>query len=180
MDIQDIFTYLAFNNSVHISSIDDFDNLNELLDTNFAENGLLLSDDDPLEQAVKETIQDEAFGTKFDEGLTRKALELGIYPMATIKRITNFKEAMECGITPEAMAEAIGGTRMLYADIPTFKHHSKKLIIPFDRLHITKKLKGWLKGKFADYTITFNRNFDLCIEELLKAYPETWITKNLI
>ena len=180
MDIQDIFTYLAFNNSVHISSIDDFDNLNELLDTNFAENGLFLSDDDPLEQAVKETIQDEAFGTKFDEGLTRKALELGIYPMATIKRITNFKEAMECGITPEAMAEAIGGTRMLYADIPTFKHHSKKLIIPFDRLHITKKLKGWLKGKFADYTITFNRNFDLCIEELLKAYPETWITKSLI
>lgn len=180
MDIQDIFIYLTFNKSVHVSSIDDFDNLEELLESNFMENGILLCDEDPLEQAIKETIQEEAFGTKFDEALTRKALELGIYPMATIKRITNFKEAMDCGASSQAVAEAIEGKRELYADIPTFKHHSKKLIIPFDKLHITKKLRGWLKGKFSGYTLTFNRNFDLCIEELLKAYPETWLTVNLI
>lgn len=178
MTLQDIFTYFASEYSVLIESEDQLENLRQLLDENYGERGIFFNENSGLEQAIQETISEEAIGNVFDTNLTRKAFELGYYPMSMEKRILN-KNEVDAICNPTIIAKLISG-KPLYRTVPVYKYHSKKLIIPFDRLHITKKLKGWLNGKFSDYTMTFNRNFDLCIEELLKAYPDTWLSENLI
>lgn len=178
MDINDIFTMMFYDNAVKITEPAMLGNLRNLLEDNFDENAFFLNERDPLECAVKETLFEEAVCDEFNEAIIRKAFELGYYPMSIRKRITKRSEIKHTELPMEFINELAG--KELYRNFLTMKYHSNKLIIQFENLHITKKLKGWLNGKFADYTITFNKNFDLCIYELLKAYPETWLTPDLV
>lgn len=179
MDIDDIFTMMVYDNAVKITTPEQLYNLRELLEVNFMENCFLYNKADPLEYAVKDTVNDEAVNDDFDENIIRKALELGFYPMSMKKRITKISELKEEDYK-EVKSKGKKRGREFFRNFMTIKYHSNKLLIPFDRLHTTKKLKGWLNGKFSDYTMTFNKAYDQCIEELLRAYPETWLTPELI
>ncbi|WP_407398240.1 hypothetical protein [Treponema sp.] len=178
MNLEDIYFQMTYDNSVHINSPEQLDNLRELLESNFYENGFFFNDDDMLESAVKNTIEEEAIGTIGDNETIRKALFLGYYPMSSRKRATKLKELMELGFSDEELPDLAG--KEIYMPLLTIKYHLNKLIVFFGNFHISKKLKGWLKGKFADYTITFNKTYDLCVDELLKAYPETWLSADLL
>lgn len=179
MEIDDIFTMMVYDNAAKIIQPEQLDNLRNILEDNFMENCYLFNETDPLEYAVKETVYDEAVNDDFDENIIRKALELGYYPLSMRKRVTKIAELKENDF--EYLKDNGKGKKQeFFRNFMTIKYHTNKLIITFDNLHISKKLKSWLKGKFADYTITFNKAFDQCMEELLKAYPETWLTKDLI
>lgn len=63
----------------------------------------------------------------------------------------------------------------------TIRYHSKKLIIFFNNFRIPKKVPSLIKKRFADYTLTFNKNFSLCMEELKNTYRnETWLYPLLV
>ncbi len=168
MELDDIFSFIIYGTSAIINSAEQIDDLRSILEENYAKHEPLLDDSDPPEHIIKEIIQDEALCNSFDIDIITKALEAGFYPMATKKKIFSTDELNFPNIDE------------LYRYLLIVKYHSKKLIIPFDNLHITKKLKSWLNGKFSDYTITFNKNFDLCMEKLLEAYPETWLYPPLV
>ncbi|MBQ0038859.1 MAG: hypothetical protein KBS64_00335 [Treponema sp.] len=178
MDINDIFAMMFYDNAVNISRPEELDSLRNSLEENFTSNCFLFGNEDPLEVAVKETVFDEAVCDSFDETIIRKALELGYYPMSQRKRVTKLSELKYTDFKNAKMMDLFG--EEIFRDFLTIKYHSNKLIIPFEKLHITKKLKGWLEGKFSGYTLTFNKAYNQCIEELLKAYPETWLSEPLL
>lgn len=179
MDIDDIFAMMFYDNAAKITHPGQLDNFREILEDNFMENCYLFNEEDPLEYAVKETVYDEAVTSDFDEKIIRRALELGYYPMSMKKRVTKIAELTEKDFE-HIKDKGKGKKEEFFRNFLTIKYHTNKLIIPFEKLHTSKKLNSWLKGKFADYTLTFNKAYGQCIEELLKAYPETWLTKDLL
>ena len=178
MDIQDIYTQMVYDNAAKISSACELEKLDQMLETNFVRNCWLFNDSDGLECSVKETVFEEAVCETFDEETIRKALELGFYPMSLKKRVTRLSELPETELNSRTLDQLMG--LEIYRNILTVKYHMNKLIVFPEDLHVTKKMAVWLKGKFAGYTMTFNRDFDLCIEEILNAYPETWLCPELV
>ena len=181
MDIDDIFTMMIYDNALKIKEAGQLDNFRELLEDNFMYNCFLFNEKKPLEYGVKDTVFDEAVSDDFDEGIIRKALELGYYPMSMKKRITHIYELKEKDFADISSAGKKEDAEY-FRNFMTIKYHSKKLIVPFEKLHVSKKLKGWLTGKFKDYTLTFNKAYDQCIEKLLDSYKEegTWLTEELL
>ena len=179
MDIDDIFTMMVYDNALEITEPEQIDDLRNLLEDNFIANCYLLNESDPLEYAVKDTLYDEAVNEDFDEKIIRRALELGYYPMSMKKRVTRIAELKEKDFE-HLRDKGKNKQQEFFRNFMTIKYHSKKLLVTFDRLHTSKKIKSWINGKFADYSITFNKAYDQCIEELLKAYPETWLTEDLL
>ena len=98
--------------------------------------------------------------------------------MSLKKRVTRLSELPETELNSRTLDQLMG--LEIYRNILTVKYHMNKLIVFPEDLHVTKKMAVWLKGKFAGYTMTFNRDFDLCIEEILNAYPETWLCPELV
>lgn len=179
MQIDDIYTMMFYDNAVKITNLNQLDNLRSLLETNYKENCFLLNNIDPFEYAIKQTVKDDAISDTFNDEIIRKALELGFYPMSMKKRITKLSE-IESEKREEIIKIKKRKQKEFFRSILNIRYHSNKLIIPFENLHITKKLKPWLKNKFSNYTLTFNKDFNKCIEEILKAYKETWLTQELI
>ncbi|MCQ2579708.1 MAG: leucyl/phenylalanyl-tRNA--protein transferase family protein [Treponemataceae bacterium] len=179
MDIDDIFAMMIYDNAAKITHPEQLDDLRNILEDNFMENCYLFNEADPLEYAVKNTVYDEAVSDDFDESIIRRALELGYYPMSMKKRVTKIAELKENDFE-NLRNKGKKKEQKFFRNFMTIKYHANKLIIPFDKLHVSKKLKAWLNGKFADYTLTFNKAYDQCMEELLKAYPETWLTDDLL
>ena len=62
----------------------------------------------------------------------------------------------------------------------SIKHHKYKCIITFDELHIPSNVKKLVKNKFRNLRITFNRAFDLCIENIHNIHGENWLYKPLV
>lgn len=180
MEIDDIFEIIFRQNAFKVSSVDDLDHLREGLEDNFDNAKFFFQHDDEFEKAIMETLYEDALMTSFDEAMVRRALQLGYYPMAMRGRV--FKSAdmddtvlpqKECRNFLDFVFQSYG--KGIYRATPTVRYHAKKLIIKPEDFHVSKKFKGWVSGKFSDCTIAFNRNFDLCLNELIKAYPDTWL-----
>lgn len=178
MDFNDFIYHFIYTNSARISSPDQLDSLGTILDDNLVTNGFFLDPEDSLDSAILEQLSEEALCEEFNPAIVRRSLELGFYPMSMAKAITSLQEIDIKNLSEDQFLSLHG--KNIRRNLLAVKYHSKKLIVQFDSLHISKKLKGWLKGKFADYTITFNRNYSLCVQELLNSYPETWLCPELL
>ena len=62
----------------------------------------------------------------------------------------------------------------------TIRHHLKKMVIDFNEFKFPKKTRRYVRQQFGDYTLTFNKNFDLCAETLIAQYEETWVVPPLL
>lgn len=175
--LEDLASSMLCSFSVPLKDEKSVENLGKNLEENFENAKKVLNEDDPLFDYVLEQVHDYGVSKVFDEKIIRKSLEKGFYPMAKDSKQIPFD------VVHDMFSEIVDFEKINLQPIPNeiliVRYHDKKLLITLDKLHITKKLNGWLKGKFADYTISFNKNFDLCLEKLIEAYPETWILPEL-
>lgn len=155
--LNDIFYTVSASRSVEITCPEDLNNFDNKLKENLkfeseeAEDTLNYSD--YFESQILEWIEDYGTSDTFDETVIRKACFLGFYPMSF----------------------SICGT-----DFFSVRYHSSKCIITPETFRIPHNIKNLINKKFSDCTISFNRNFDLCLEQLLKAYPDTWLCPKLV
>lgn len=184
MDIDDIFEIVFRQNAFKVSSVEDLDNLRNGLEENFNDMKFFMQDDD-FDKAILETLFEDALMTSFDEATIRRALELGYYPMAMRRRVLRSADLdeyvlakRECQSFLDFVFQSCG--KSVYRATPTVRYHAKKLIIRPEDFHVSKKFLKWVRGKFSDCTLAFNKNFDLCLNELIKAYPDTWLFPPLV
>ncbi len=178
-DIQEIYEILIYRYSFKIQNAQDIDNLEENLDENFQDPYFFLNTDDFLEESILEHIIENGICDQWDSEVIKRALKYGYYPMSMNKRITGRQEFKY--LDPASIRIDENGKPLpKYRNILSVRHHFEKLIITPEKMHITKKLNGWIKNRFSDYTLTFNKDFDQVIEKLLEAYPETWICPELV
>ncbi len=178
MDFNDFIYHFIYTNSARISIPEQLDSLGKILDDNLVANGFFLDPEDGLDSAILEQLGEEALCEEFNPAIIRRSLELGLYPMSMEKSISSLREINLDNLSEEQLLSLRG--KNIKRSLLAVKYHSKKLIVQFDSLHISKKLKGWLKGKFSGYTMTFNKNYSMCVQELLNAYPDTWLCPELL
>ncbi len=193
--------------SLLIENADDLPNIRSLLEKNYRETLCFNDLNDELDLSILSVIYDTAVCVNFDQTVIRKALELGLYPLAATRLICHrrelperlFKEygddffdKMKDLPVPEDFIRLYNGRTSgsavkippffrLYVQFLTIRYHSKKLIIFFNNFRIPKKIPSLIKNRFASYTLTFNRNFNLCMEELKNAYRgNTWLYPLLV
>ncbi len=180
MDIEDIFDVYFRRNAFVVSAPEDLDVLRQGLEENFDEVDYFLNSEDSLELALKEMLAEDALCESFDEAIVRRALELGYYPMAIKGRVYSFNDIDDSVISTKQypslesfLRDSYG--KGVYCATPTVRYHAKKLLIRPEDFHVSKKFAKWVRGKFAGCTLCFNRNFDLCLSELIHTYPDTWL-----
>lgn len=147
-----VFVTVAAVNGLEIETPEELDHIEELLELNFSRAKENLSYEDFFESAVLDTISQDAFSLDFDEEIIRKAISLGLYPMAGKIDVLN---------------------------IFSVRHHNKKLIITPESFRVPHNVKSFIEKKFSDYTLTFNKAFTQCIEEIRTAYPVNWLVPDL-
>ncbi len=180
MEIDDIFEIVFRQNAFKVSSADDLDNLRNGLEENFNEVKFFFQHGDDFEKAIMETLYEDALMTSFDEAAIRRALMLGYYPMAMRGRVFRSADMDDYVLAPrecESFLDFVFNSygKGVYRATPTVRYHAKKLIIRPGDFHVSKKFRKWVRGQFAGCTLCFNRDFDLCLSELIKAYPDTWL-----
>lgn len=185
MEIDDIFEIVFRQNAFKVSSVEDLDNLRNGLEENLNDVKFFFQHDDDFEKAIMETLYEDALMVSFDETMIRRALELGYYPMAMRGRVFRSVDMddyvlaqSECESFLDFVFQSYG--KGIYRATPTVRYHAKKLIIKPEDFHISKKFQKWVRGKFSDCTLAFNKNFDLCLSELINAYDDTWLFPPLV
>lgn len=185
MDAEDIGDFFFRANALKINSPEDLDDFGEKLEKNFIQAGVFLQNDDRFENCILDMVYEDAVCSSFSEEIIRRALELGYYPMAMRGRVYSFDElddsvlGMEnCFGREEFVKRNVG--KGIFRAVPTVRYHAQKLIIRREDLHVSKKFNGWIRNKFSDYSLSFNKNFDLCMEELVASYPDTWLYPPLV
>ncbi|MCQ2251498.1 MAG: hypothetical protein MJZ66_10375 [Bacteroidales bacterium] len=185
MTIDDMFELVFRQNAFPVSEAEDLDILRRGLEVNYEKVALFFQEDDNFEAAVLDALFEDALLTKFDEDIIRRALELGYYPMAMRGRVLHEYDLDESVLDKkesDSFLDFVFGSygKGVYRATPTIRYHVIKLIIKPEDLHVSKKFRGWVEGKFSDCTLCFNRNFDLCMSELIQAYPDTWLFPPLV
>lgn len=180
MEIDDIFEIVFRQNAFNVQSVEDLDNLRNGLEENFNDVKFFFQHDDDFEKAIMETLYEDALMASFDETMIRRALELGYYPMAMRGRVFRSVDMddyvlaqSECESFLDFVFQSYG--KGIYRATPTVRYHAKKLIIKPEDFRVSKKFQKWVRGKFSDCTLAFNKNFYLCLSELIKSYPDTWL-----
>lgn len=153
LDIQDQASFLVLMYGYEIEDSESFEDFDSKLQERyqFLKNCVL----DPeygLDEYVLEVLEESGICPCFDENVIRESLYRGFYTMAL----------------------PLFGKSFLYV-----KYHKNKLIIKPKDFHIPKNFNR-LQRRFENYTMTFNKDFDKTIDTLIKVYPETWLTPELV
>lgn len=180
MNYFDVLQYLVYQSGYKINTIEDLDHLQQKLEENFEREKSMVEKDE-LNNRVLQIIEEDAVCPTFQEDIIRKSLSLGYYPMS-LEKIIMMKDEYEQ--YKDLISNVIPLKKGFYVwrYYMTIRHHLKKMIIDFDRFTFPKKTHRYVRQTFADYTLTFNRDFDLCAERLIARYKEqgTWLVPPLL
>ena len=149
----DVYSFLCAEFGYEVKTSEDLKTISEKLDSAYQKALENLSKENYIESAVLNTIKEDAFSKSFDEKIIREAIRLGFYPMST---------------------------EIKYASLLSVRYHNIKCIITFENFRIPKNTKKYIQDKFSNCTLTFNKAYDLVIENLLKAYPCNWLCPELL
>ena len=118
------------------------------LENNLSENYSLVAPQfikmDYFGHQILDSISEDAYSWSFNEKLIREALYRGFYPMSVYIDSIN---------------------------ILSIRYHKKKCIITPDTFRFPHNIKKLIEKKFSNCTLTFNRAFEKCIDEIKTAYP---------
>lgn len=178
MTYKDVFELATYESGVRICDVADLDNLEAKLVDNHknCKNTVGLKE---IDEYVLETIEEDAVCADFDEMIVRKALSLGYYPMSMEKMVMTEEELMDFRDRLSNVKKVKGGV-YAWRYFMTIRHHLKKMVIDFNEFKFPKKTRRYVRQQFGDYTLTFNKNFDLCAETLIAQYEETWVVPPLL
>ncbi len=184
----EIVQALVYRNGVMIEKVDDLDNLQIKLEENLdAFDNRSDRPSDPsfmvFEEYVSQIIKEDAVSPSFYEDIIRKSLSLGYYPMSMEKFVEGISEHEKYKeLISTVTYDDKGKMTSLFRYFMTIRHHEKKMIVDFKRFKFPKKTRRYVRQTFADYTLTFNRNFDLCAERIVKHYEKegTWLVPPLL
>ncbi len=179
-EIVEIITYRC---GLRVNNVEDLENLQDKLENNFVEflnepHGSRIPQ--MMLDSAAEIIKEDAVCPDFYEDVVRKSLSLGYYPMSMEKGIETITERRKY----EKLISTVKFDKdtLLCRYFMTIRHHEKKMIVDFKRFKFPKKTRRYVRQTFADYTLTFNRNFDLCAERIVKHYEKegTWLVPPLL
>lgn len=178
MTYKDVFELAAYESGVRICDVADLDNLEAKLVDNHknCKNTVGLKE---IDEWVLDTIEEDAVCADFNEEIIRKALSLGYYPMSMKKMVTTEDELMTYRDQLSKVVKVKGGV-YAWRYFMTIRHHLKKMVIDFNEFKFPKKTRRYVRQQFGDYTLTFNKNFDLCAKTLIAQYEETWVVPPLL
>ncbi len=178
MTYKDILELAVYESGVRVNDVEDLDDLEHKLVENLkgctGSVGLKEIDD-----YILEIVEEDAVCPTFKEDVIRKALSLGFYPMSMEKMVMTEEEFAEYA---DQLANVKKTKRGVYAwrYYMTIRHHLKKMIVDFNEFKFPKKTRRYVRQQFDDYTLTFNKDFDLCVQTLVAQYDETWVVPPLI
>lgn len=178
MTYKDVFELAVYNSAVRVDNVEDLNDLERKLEENF-KNCTGSVGVQEIDEWIREIIEDEAICDTFKEEIIRKSLSLGYYPMSLEKMVTTddeFAQYVDQLSNVKKMKKGMYAWRYFM----TIRHHSKKMIIDFNEFKFPKKTRRYVRQQFGDYTLTFNKNFDLCVQTLVAQYDETWVVPPLI
>lgn len=178
MTYEDVFELAVYDSGVRINNVGDLDDLERKLVDNHknCKNTVGLKE---IDEWVLDTIEEDAVCADFNEEIIRKALSLGYYPMSMKKMVTTEDELMTYRDQLSKVVKVKGGV-YAWRYFMTIRHHLKKMVIDFNEFKFPKKTRRYVRQQFGDYTLTFNKNFDLCAETLIAQYEETWVVPPLL
>lgn len=178
MTYKDAFELALFNSGVRIEDVGDLDNLEQKLVDNHKNFKVKLGLPE-IDDYLREIVEEDAVCSDFKEDIIRKALSLGYYPMSMEKMVMTEEELMAYA---DRLSNVKKTKRGMYAwrYYMTIRHHAKKMIVDFKEFTFPKKTRRYVRQQFADYTLTFNKNFDLCAQTLISQYDETWVVPPLL
>lgn len=178
MTYKDAFELALFNSGVRIEDVGDLDNLEQKLVDNHKNYKVKLGLPE-IDDYLRETVEEDAVCSDFKEDIIRKALSLGYYPMSMEKMVMTEEELMAYA---DRLSNVKKTKRGMYAwrYYMTIRHHAKKMIVDFKEFTFPKKTRRYVRQQFADYTLSFNKNFDLCAQTLISQYDETWVVPPLL
>lgn len=178
MTYEDVFELAVYDSGVRIDNVGDLDNLEAKLVDNHknCKSTVGLKE---IDEWVLDTIEEDAVCADFNEEIIRKALSLGYYPMSMKKMVMTEEELMDFRDQLSKVVKAKGGV-YAWRYFMTIRHHLKKMVIDFNEFKFPKKTRRYVRQHFGDYTLTFNKNFDLCAETLIAQYEETWVVPPLL
>lgn len=178
MTYEDVFELAVYDSGVRINNVGDLDNLERKLVDNHknCKSTVGLKE---IDEWVLDTIEEDAVCADFNEEIIRKALSLGYYPMSMKKMVTTEDELMTYRDQLSKVVKVKGGV-YAWRYFMTIRHHLKKMVIDFNEFKFPKKTRRYVRQQFGDYTLTFNKNFDLCAKILIAQYEETWVVPPLL
>ncbi len=178
MTYEDVFELAVYDSGVRIDNVGDLDDLEcKLVDNH--KNCKSTVGLKEIDEWVLDTIEEDAVCADFNEEIIRKALSLGYYPMSMKKMVTTEDELMTYRDQLSKVVKVKGGV-YAWRYFMTIRHHLKKMVIDFNEFKFPKKTRRYVRQQFGDYTLTFNKNFDLCAETLISQYEETWVVPPLL
>lgn len=178
MTYKDVIELAVYESGVRIENVGDLDNLEKKLVDNHKNHKDSVGVDE-IDDYVREIIEEDAVCENFNEDIIRKALSLGFYTMSMEKMVTTQEEFTKHMDILSLVKKAKGGV-FAWRYYMTIRHHLKKMIVDFDEFKFPKKTRRYIRQHFGDYTLTFNKNFDLCAETLIAQYDETWVVPPLL
>ena len=153
----ELWAWEVLLNALEVKKKSDLLTLEDNLVWNYFAVATMYEQNQPYDKWVREeimkTLEEECSCARFKHSIIKEAFRLGFYPMSITLWDTDFL---------------------------TIRHHLIKTIITFDQLHIPKNTARYIRNGFANYTMTFNRDFHQCLHALTEAYPETWLCPKLV
>lgn len=177
----EILQLAVYHAGFKINSVEDLADLQQKLEENYIkvkEANVY----EELQEFVLKVIEEDAIYPDFSDEMIRKALSLGYYPMSLEKLVASIEEYKQYFDLVSKVEPASEKSSYYWRYYLTIRHHLNKLIIDFDRFTFPKKTYRHVRQKFSDYTLTFNRNFDLCAKRIMERYQEegTWLVPPLV
>lgn len=179
MTYKDVIELMVHQVGVRISDVADLDDLEKKLVDNHKNSKIGVGDNE-IDDYVREVIEEDAVCDRFNDKIIRRSLALGYYPMSMEKMVRSDKEYVEFIDQLSMVKPAKGGGSYAWRYYMTIRHHLKKMIVDFNEFKFPKKTRRYVRQHFADYTLTFNKNFELCATKLIAQYEETWVVPPLL
>lgn len=151
LDMNNAFAMLFCIEAVQIQSPDELNHIDLLLKENLCQHNF--DKENFFENELHNAISEDAVCSEFNTDIIKEAIRLDLFPMS---------------ITVE------------FLDFLTIRQHKQKSIITWDKFRIPHKIPKLTEKFFKDYTMTFNKDFEGTVNNILKAYPSTWLTPGLI
>ncbi len=182
MNAYDILQLAVYEDGVQINDTSDLENLHHKLEENSKRCKETIPSDG-LGSHILSIIKEDAVSPDFNEEIVRKALSLGYYPMSMEKLVLSQEEFDTYNELISNMIPKRENEVYAWRYFMTIRHHQRKMIINFNDFTFPKKTRRYVRQKFGDYTLTFNRNFELCAERLIAQYEAkegTWVVPPLL
>ncbi len=153
LDLPDTWAIVVAIIGVELHGVDSLKTLRSDLEFVYEDVKKDLDPENYFDKAVGDTVQEDAVSFVFDNELIRESMKCGFYPMSI----------------------TVDGCNLL-----TVRYHLSKCVITFDKLHIPHNTARYIRNNFADYVLTFNRDYTGCIKAVLEAYPDNWLCPELL